>query len=378
MYLVQSVLFNKQLWNIPESKKWLKKNGYISRKVDEKPHFLRFRQRDPKKLEKEEYKFRTKKLGKSGIELVIAYKNNPYRGLGLEGESSSSESDSESDDEMVGGVSERNRRMVDTLLADGAIIANYFVENNYETDNIKIINQAEKYFKRMLPRILKILKREEGEDYAKTFNETFWDINGMKELYWYIKGKENYSPDNIMYNNNEMIGGADEGDSDRESNEFNEGLYGNQIPIDLAIYDFLEEARNLWELLWDVPEDYLPHHKEDIRNFVNSNYLYILFRIERELGIDALNQFKNDLENAGFNDLKRIAEAEGSGRNNFCNNNIMISLQDKKRQEGQRHLEGKLQSRQKSDKTLRSAKERVFTEQHQKGSSVNERTLYYY
>jgi hypothetical protein len=73
MYLVQSILFNKSKWDLKESRKWLRENGYKSTKVDEKEHFLRFRQVDPTKLEKRGFYFRTKKLGNSGIEFIIAY-----------------------------------------------------------------------------------------------------------------------------------------------------------------------------------------------------------------------------------------------------------------------------------------------------------------
>jgi len=74
-YIVQSVIFDKNKYDIKSSRKWLKENGYKSSKVDIEPNTLRFRQLDPKKMEKEGYtKYRNKKLGKSGISLVISYK----------------------------------------------------------------------------------------------------------------------------------------------------------------------------------------------------------------------------------------------------------------------------------------------------------------
>jgi hypothetical protein len=73
-YIVQSVIFDKSTHNIKQAKKWLKDNGYKSPKVDEETNTIRFRQLDPKKMEKQGYtKYRNKKLGNSGITLVISY-----------------------------------------------------------------------------------------------------------------------------------------------------------------------------------------------------------------------------------------------------------------------------------------------------------------
>lgn len=75
-YKVQSVVFDKDKFNITQAKKWLKDNGYKSPKVDKQENTLRFRQIEPSKVEKEGYKdYRTKELGNSGIKLIIAYKN---------------------------------------------------------------------------------------------------------------------------------------------------------------------------------------------------------------------------------------------------------------------------------------------------------------
>lgn len=259
MYLVQSVLFNKQLWNLTESKQWLKENGYICRKVDEKPHFLRFRQRDPKKLEREGYKFRTKKLGKSGIELIIAYKDSLYKGLGLMGEE-----DSSSDEEMVGGM---------------------------------------------------------------------------------------------------------------------------DLPIELDIQETRKYINELLDSFWTAPQEFFDDIISEAITLFDTELPRIRNRIKKELGHEALDEFNQRINPEGRLDalLENVKDViredrsvlEGHGRNNFCRNNIMIQI-DKKRAEGQRHLEGKIQSRQKSDKTLRSPQERVLTEQQQRGSSVNERTLYYY
>jgi hypothetical protein len=75
MYKVQSILFRKKLFSLHLSKEWLKKHHYKDNGVDDKPNFYRFRQLDPKPLEKQGYHFITKKLGKTGVELIIAYKD---------------------------------------------------------------------------------------------------------------------------------------------------------------------------------------------------------------------------------------------------------------------------------------------------------------
>jgi len=48
---IQSVIFQKQDWNVPKAKKWLKENDLKSNKVDRTNETLRFRQTDPKKYE---------------------------------------------------------------------------------------------------------------------------------------------------------------------------------------------------------------------------------------------------------------------------------------------------------------------------------------
>ena len=44
---VQSVLFDKTVWNSSDAKKWLGDNNFKSSKLDETEAKLRFRQRDP-------------------------------------------------------------------------------------------------------------------------------------------------------------------------------------------------------------------------------------------------------------------------------------------------------------------------------------------
>ena len=73
-YKIQSVIFDKKKYSIDDAKKWLKSNGYLSPKVDETETQLRFRQKDPDVLESLGFtSYRTKPLGKSGIQLIIAY-----------------------------------------------------------------------------------------------------------------------------------------------------------------------------------------------------------------------------------------------------------------------------------------------------------------
>lgn len=72
--IIQSVIFDKNKWDVRSSKKWLKENNFISPKVDKKDNFLRFRQKDPDELKSKGYKkYITKKI-KNGIELIISYK----------------------------------------------------------------------------------------------------------------------------------------------------------------------------------------------------------------------------------------------------------------------------------------------------------------
>lgn len=74
-YVVQSVLFKKSKYSLPEAKKWLKDNKYKSPKVDETENMLRFRQLSPDVVDAKGYtEYHNKPLGLSGIELVIAYR----------------------------------------------------------------------------------------------------------------------------------------------------------------------------------------------------------------------------------------------------------------------------------------------------------------
>lgn len=86
-YIVQSVVFDKDKWDVKSAKKWLKENEHKASKVDTEANTLRFRQINPDHLKKIGYSnFKTKKLGKSGIMLVIAYfeeKKMSGKGIGM-------------------------------------------------------------------------------------------------------------------------------------------------------------------------------------------------------------------------------------------------------------------------------------------------------
>jgi hypothetical protein len=74
-YDIQSVIFEKDKWDIKSAKKWLRENNYDAPKVDEKENYIRFRQVSPDTLEKQGLdNYKTKSLGNSGIKLIIGYK----------------------------------------------------------------------------------------------------------------------------------------------------------------------------------------------------------------------------------------------------------------------------------------------------------------
>ena len=76
-YVVQSVIFKKEKFSVSQAKKWLKDHKYKVVKVDKTPTMLRFRQVPPIDVEKQGLTvYRTKPLGDSGVDLVIAYQKN--------------------------------------------------------------------------------------------------------------------------------------------------------------------------------------------------------------------------------------------------------------------------------------------------------------
>lgn len=75
--IVQSVIFDSKKWSVLDSAKWLLDNEYKVKKIDQPDNFIRFRQISPVTLKNKGYTtYRNKKLGKSRIELVIAYKDS--------------------------------------------------------------------------------------------------------------------------------------------------------------------------------------------------------------------------------------------------------------------------------------------------------------
>ena len=65
--VIQSVLFDRNIWTLKKAKDWLKWRGMFQF-VDVKPNFWRFRQEDPSKFKT----LKIKKIG-NGIEFVLGY-----------------------------------------------------------------------------------------------------------------------------------------------------------------------------------------------------------------------------------------------------------------------------------------------------------------
>tara|TARA_Y100000034_G_scaffold135918_1_gene209790 strand:- start:836 stop:1096 length:261 start_codon:yes stop_codon:yes gene_type:complete len=71
---IQSVIFHKDKgWDKQKSAAWIKNNGFqISKRVDETPHYLRFRQKNPDQKKK---LYRWKDFSKDkGISAIIEIK----------------------------------------------------------------------------------------------------------------------------------------------------------------------------------------------------------------------------------------------------------------------------------------------------------------
>lgn len=68
---VQSLLFNREAWDVGMAKRWAKNHNYRSDDVDVKPNTIRMRQADPKHFQKKT--MRTIQFGEdSGIQAVVA------------------------------------------------------------------------------------------------------------------------------------------------------------------------------------------------------------------------------------------------------------------------------------------------------------------
>jgi len=66
----QSILFRKRGWSENKARKWLKKHGYKSGKVDKTKNYLRFRQESPSKFKE----FRIQSFGTKGIKVILGWK----------------------------------------------------------------------------------------------------------------------------------------------------------------------------------------------------------------------------------------------------------------------------------------------------------------
>jgi len=74
LYIVQSVLIHKNLYNKNEAINFIKNNNFKFKKIDTTQNYYRFRQIDPKYIENQGFKnYKIKKI-KNGIMLVLAYK----------------------------------------------------------------------------------------------------------------------------------------------------------------------------------------------------------------------------------------------------------------------------------------------------------------
>jgi hypothetical protein len=76
MYKLQSVLFQRQGYNLEDAVRWLFKNGFDVKKIDATQNYWRFRQIEPSKLRKEGYnKFRTQEI-EPHIKFILGYKDD--------------------------------------------------------------------------------------------------------------------------------------------------------------------------------------------------------------------------------------------------------------------------------------------------------------
>jgi superfamily II DNA or RNA helicase len=74
-------MFNSEKWTEADAVKWLKEHNFKNKMIYKTENFLWFRQVSPKKLKTDGYDvYHNKKLGDSGVELVIAYKEQEKGG----------------------------------------------------------------------------------------------------------------------------------------------------------------------------------------------------------------------------------------------------------------------------------------------------------
>lgn len=82
MYIIQSILFKKSKFTIPNAIEWITSHKFKVLKLDESKDYYRFRQVAPNLLKKKGFtKFIQKPLGKSGVIYIIAYNETQGKGL---------------------------------------------------------------------------------------------------------------------------------------------------------------------------------------------------------------------------------------------------------------------------------------------------------
>jgi len=79
-YKIQSILFDRKLYNVKTAEQWLKKNGFQNNGVDEKPDHLRFRQIDPEIIVKQGFSHYITKPITEGVQFIIGYKHDKIVG----------------------------------------------------------------------------------------------------------------------------------------------------------------------------------------------------------------------------------------------------------------------------------------------------------
>jgi hypothetical protein len=72
MYHIESVVFHRNEMTLKQAKEFLHRHGFKEGRPDITTNTYRFRQMDPHKLERQGYKFRTKRF--PGGLFLIAYK----------------------------------------------------------------------------------------------------------------------------------------------------------------------------------------------------------------------------------------------------------------------------------------------------------------
>lgn len=74
--IIQSILFNNQVWDVIDAANWCLNHGHKVVKIDDGPSVYRFRQVSPLTLQRKGYtEYRTIRAN-YGIEFVMAYKPN--------------------------------------------------------------------------------------------------------------------------------------------------------------------------------------------------------------------------------------------------------------------------------------------------------------